>query len=656
MIDGNWSKSKVTAFSGARTLGDPTGVSPPFALQAANAEFDADDVVTRTGFGVAHDPDQAMTAMTNWLSSLGVYLVWFTPGTGVRLIDIASPSPATVHSTAGGAAAAFADAGARLYTAIFGTDGLGATQAVVLNYQSSAFHADKLFPAPLTYTPSAPTEPAAGRVTAGAHYLGYAIEYRHTGPLRLCPDSGVGSPSRTTFQRVTFTAAGAKNAKWTLNTTWPADAVRVHVAMTPVSNPNLYIFVPGAYADVTGGAGESHDITFDISDDELLELQGYNDATEHQLYMAQTAGGTGPFNPSSMFAHGDRMVYITTIDDLAGNSYGAAFVSNRNAFQRLTLENHLIQLPGQLNITTGMSLQGGLYLLNDNQTFVTADNGADPVQWPTPRLIDGRRGTKAPRGVTVAPSKNYGWVADEAGLFCFVGGAYSDLPISYYQESWWKRINWAYAYQVQVVDDAPNHRVCVLVPLDSATTPSHLLTWDYSVGKTAQKAKFSAWYFAGYDPGAIAVVQNDLSGAAVSSAGKKELWLGPSDTDAILRKMQTDETNPYRDNANEIIDFTYETALLPERRGKRTQVLAHHGALWRITGSGSLAMTIQNQDATETATIEGETLSASPGKEIWKPTYLLGEQANYLLELGSLDEWVRISAMSHYWEHFSEQR
>lgn len=650
MLDRTFSKVELPTFRGAVTFLDAPDIPPGYGQIANNCEFKPGGAFQRYGFGSAYNVNQKMAAMKNWLSELGNYLVYFVDGTGIRLFDVTSPTPATALATASGVGAVFADAGTRLYAAIFGTDSLGATHGYVISWQSSAWKADKLFPPPIsaaTYTPGAPTEPSAGVVTVGTHYLAYVVEYRSGAILRMSPDSGSGTPSYSTLQPVSFTSAGSKNLSWVLNpTAWPAGAVKVHVVMTPVYNPNLFIFVPGANATVTGGASDSQTIVFNIDDDELIDAGGHADATKHRLFLTQTTAGAAPIQPHAVFPAGDRMVYVAVEDDGLTNNVGVAYVSNRNAFQEITRENHRIRLPGQLDIRTGFYLHGNVYLAGKNWTFATHDNGEDPVNWPTPYLVDGQKGTLAIRGVEVAPNGSHAWIASKDGLYYF-DGQYSHLPISYWQSDVWRTINWDYAYKIQVIDIAEKKLVCVMVPLGAATTPSHILTWNYRRGFSYDKADYSRWDFTTFDPGSMALVQDQLSAVVAANKHKQELWVGPSDADHLLRQKTGADTTPWSDNSVATA-FQYRTGLLP--KAKPTQIIRHQAFHLRAKGSGSLLQAAYNMDNTFNNDLRQLTLSSAPGEE-----HLVGIKRQLAdamaidFQMNTADSYVELSGIRYYY-------
>ncbi len=575
-----------------------------------------------------------MTAMYNWISSLGNLLVWYrTSDNALRLIDISAPSAITV--IAGdllGYAATFANAGARLYCAFFLANGRGASGARVITFQNAAFVNDLCFSPPLTYVPSAPTEPSTGVVTQGPHLFGYRIEYRNGFLTRPSPDTGVGTPSVSTFAPVAFTAAGGANLSWTLNTAWPAGAVNVYMMMTTVANPNQFFFVPGAVEAVVGGTTMSITFTVDISDDELFATG--RDVTDSLLLLTNTTLDVPPFFPSVVGTHGDRMFYVTTVADNVGNQSGAIYMSNKNAYQEISADLSLIQLPGLQDIVTAISLDGALYIFGPQWTYRTTDNGSAPVTWAAPALVDGRRGTLAVRGAEVSPGGTYAWVAAQDGLYFFNGyfGGSPDnkgTPISYYQQDIWDRINWEVANTLVIKDDSAVHKVYVMVPLDGATVPNYLLTWDYTNGFDPTKAQFSLDSIRNYSPSAMDVVQNSLPGTATGVVKRRELWLGPSTAASILRRNATGDPLPYRD-AIQPIGTVYETSLFPHYGKSKGEVFQHHGADYRVKGSGTLSIITYELDHAQQFDLLDIDLATRPGELPHRGFDLISEGVSHL--------------------------
>jgi hypothetical protein len=655
MIDPRWAKTGITDFSGSWTTIDPTDVPLGRALVAQNVDYMLGQVRTRFGYATAYAANEAAVALFPWVSSLGPYLVWFKPGTGVRAIklDANPPSVATIGAiaTAGVTGASFANAGPRLYVTAFNSSGAAVGPGYVITYKSGSFNCDQLFAPPMIYVPAAPTEPGSGYITAGLHRIGYVVEHRSGYIGRPSPDSGVGTPSTTTFTPVNFTSAGSKNLSLVLNpTAWPTTAAKVHIVMSPASNPALYYFVPGASASVTGGASDSKTIVWSISDEDLAATG--EEATNLLFLSTQTVAGVAPFNPSVIVPYGDRMCYVTTTTDTNGNAIGCAYVSDVNNYQRVSPDRHLVTLPGQLNISTAFAMRQTLYLLGPNYVYGVSDTGTDPVEWPMPAMVDGRRGTIAPRGVTVSPTGQYAWIVNESGVHLFDGSAFARLPISFYNADW-QTINWGAASVIQMVDDPDNKHMYVLAPLGTATTPSNILTFDYHDGLTTDKVAFSLDALSGYSLGSMALVTNELHGTTAANAKHAELWLGSSGTGAIMRQTSAADTYPYRDGAAAITSV-WESSLLPEPQAH--QMLRHHGVWVRATGAGTLHLSMKNEDATWTQALANITLSTAPGGQSLRQMYRIGERCSFRFTTDAVDEYMVIAELSHYHSPYSLQR
>lgn len=600
----DYTQNELTDLGGAVTFLSPEDVPKRNALESQNTSFVRGKVYSRNGFIKAYGSGEPATALFNWISAFGNFLTWYRALDGtIRYIDISASSPATqsfIGTNLNGYACTFTNAGSRLYVCAFDADGKGTSAARVVNYYSSAFHADKAFQGPITYTPSAPTQPGSGDITVGAHRLGYLIRYRTGFTTRPSPDSGATPPDATSFVPVAFTADGDKNASWTLNTTWPTGAVEVQVIMSTVSNPARLIEVPGARATLNGGGSQSVTITFSISDEDLLSsvLSGTGeDATARTNFLTESTGGTAPFVPSCMFFYGDRAVWITRIPDEAGNEVSVAFISNHSAPQEISADQHIYTLPGNLEMVTGCSLAGSLFFFGPSGTFRTSDTGGFPVEWPAAELVDARRGTLAVRGVEVSPAGTYAWVADRSGLYWFQG-QYQILPVSYYTTDVWNRINWDAAQCVQIKDDPTNKTVIVAAPLDDATEPNHLLVYDYTSGVGAAEVDFSLWHIEDQSVGAMTLVQNTLSGTAQGTAKRLEIWTAPG-----ARNLSND---PDFDDSTQ---WENQAAAQPWVIGATAEARTGSNAAVRTTSGGEAAAVSLN--TAKVPVVPGQTVYAS---------------------------------------------
>ncbi len=638
----------VTSPAGAWTRLEATDVPPDRALLSLNAEFNPGAVATRRGFASAFNPNEPIASMFNWICGAGLVLTtsnglaYYNPTSGkVRLVpNLAAPVPVDLFTQAGAAGAFIASGGTRLYVATFKADGTGAGACRVVGVYGAAINTDTAFLGPLTHSPAL-SAVGSGLCTKGTHRVGYIIETRNGFIGKLSPSNASGDFLTTSA----ITVAAGKQIRVVMNpAAWPAEAKNVHVFMSPVINPNQYFLVPGAVSGVPGGLPWATTIDINITDEDLLSTG--TDVTEHVNLFTATPAGVAPFDPFVVLEHGNRIVYLTDIDGIS-----QAYASEPERPQHITADQHVLTLPGFRQMKTGFSLRGGLYLCGPHWTYVTEDNGGKPVEWPTPRLVDGTIGAMGPRCVTVNGSAGFAAVAHVTGLYIFSGGAYQTRPISYYQEPEWKRINWNAAATVQVLDDKDKQQLYVLAPLDAAVQPTHILMWDYADGLSPDKANFSLWNLAGYNPGAGCVVQNPTT-------KQLELWLGNSVAGKVLR-----QASGYNDDSA-AINWQHQTALLPGMAHDIGTVYGHYAVQFRAHGAGTLSIQAKGIDNTRVSNVMTQVLAAAPAQEYTKRYYrnhasqgpLISESASYLFSTSAADEWCSLSSLQHNFREWISHR
>lgn len=630
-----WQQVEVRDFIGAWTDMEPTDVPTTRALRAENVEYFPGQVrLPRFGFGSIQTPGDAIRSMENWIHSYqGIYynlLCYFaTSGThaGITLLDLTSGVYTPLYVPSGGTVGAcFVSAGTRLYMSTFTAALYGSDQPRVyikeFDFSSFPNTADPIYPVPTPTTISAMQSViASNSVTQGTHLISFVMVSR----------SGYTTKPFNAPLSFDFVNTNEINVTLTPATVWPNWFAGFQLIMTTADNPGQFFLVPGTLVSVPGLGGLSTPVStmIGITDDDLTATAV--DATPYFSRYSPT------HFPSVISTYGSRMCYINTTDDLAAQS--VMYISEPNDFQNITADQNAIYLPGQQAMVTQFSLYNTLYILGPHWTYQTADTGDKPVLWQQPLLVDGRIGTLCPLGVTVNASGGFAWVVDTAGLYLFQGGAYSPRPISYYNADVWARINFAAATAIKVVDDTQRQRVRVLVPLDGATAPTHILTWDYSRGLTPEQMSFSLDTIQSYALGSIAYVQNDTTKAV-------ECWLGPNDTTKpVVRQARATDTNPYRDNGAAILP-AYQTSLLPLASA---DVLQHHGDHLRLTGSGTLKVNVLTLDSGRNIALNNITLSETPALLYLRRYHTLSEAASLLLTTTDLDDQVILSGLTHYY-------
>lgn len=277
-----------------------------------------------------------------------------------------------------------------------------------------------------------------------------------------------------------------------------------------------------------------------------------------------------------------------------------------------------------------------------NRTYYTQDNLNNAAFWPSKNLDDSIGGH--PHGV--AQILDYGHQienlvisAHQTGLRVF-NGSFSTTPLSYNIDNIWERINKKYFHTVEAVINALDMEIYIAVPLDAATTPSHILYGDFSEGLTWETIKWSIDSFP-YAPQTIVADLDNTNDEVVIKIG--------SLTGNIYK---IDETL-YTDNL--IAQDSYvEFPLLPVD-GDDT-IYHFTGARVRAKGSGSLAVTVKSLDDVLTATGESITLAASPGKGLFSGFNFTAERCKIKFRVSDAGANFKLNRMSLYMTPVWEQR
>lgn len=652
MFSTSYIKRTITDFLGSWSAREETDIPSNRAALAQNVQYAEGRVLTRCGYAPTFTPADVVGSMFNWLysdPSAGEknYLLWFAnaPSAKLRYASVASPTPTDVYAESGAYAATFANAGSRVITSQFGADGLGRGHGRCVFFNGGTLTADNLFARPmLTTEATIAGSPAFGGLgTPGSRKVAFILETRTGFVGRYGPAS---NDANLTVQPLTLTfTASNKQATVTVTPTgtWPAHAKSVRLVSTVASNQSRYYFVPGASATVTPGTSTAASLTFNISDSDLALTA--NDASAYQFLLTQSNANAAPISPVAAFEAGNRIGYI--VNDA---KYGqCVFFSDENNYQALNAAFSVYYLPGQRQITAAFSIGGVHYLLGPNWTYAVQDSGGFPSNWAGARKVDDAIGTVTPFGVWVNVATSTAWVASKAGLYRFMGGKYDNLPVSW-RNAEYGRINWAAGNTVQIVDDAANKRVHMLVPLDTATLPDTILTWDYTNGTSADKVSFSHDYITnGGAHTAICIVQN-------ATTKKLETWLGPGATTQYFRReKRSPEAAPYHDDESTGILSLYRTG--PVLGTNRPRLSHFHGGTFRVRGAGSVSVSAKALDNVTTFNASAITAASSPGTEEDRAIDIIAEDIKWEITNGGVsDAYFDISGMTTYSSPYTTQR
>jgi hypothetical protein len=629
---------------------EPTDIALPKGMLAKNVSYLPGKVAQRYGYSQVFIDSLATggySSFVNWLFQYLAqprnFMIGFARGVGVRIADLQNVSGTigTLIPDTISAGCYAVPSGLRAIIAQYDANGQGTTGGSIFGYPAAAFgfpaSVDPLFTGPVRTTMTV-TESGTGACTAGIHRFGFIMTTRNGYTTKWGPID-----SNNIYAPASFTSAGGKIINLAVPVPsggWPNDINTIQVLMSTAANPAQYYIVPDAIAGV---AGFTINIQINISDGDLAATGG--DASPYQFLACIDASGAVPFKPNALVNYSSRMGYLT-VDN---SGLPVLYFSNPNNYQSLTKDQHGIYLPGNLQIAAAQPIQAVCYIFGPHWTFSVSDNGDVPATWASAQKVDGSIGTLSPWGVYVNASQGFAWVADEGGLFLFQGGAYPFRPISYYQTPDWQRINWNAAIAVKVIDDKNDKVVRVFAPLDGATQPTHILSWDYTLGTNPEQAHYSLDNIQGYQMGAPAIIENPMTRVL-------ETWIAPgSASQPVIRKNNGKESQPNRD-WNSAINGVYQTALFPGAQGQSGTLNMFHAVRTRALGSGNLSVVPKSLDGTLSAGPFNITLGATPGKLYTNRFYLMNEACSLLVSMNQIDGYWELSSLEMAYTEGCPQR
>lgn len=277
-----------------------------------------------------------------------------------------------------------------------------------------------------------------------------------------------------------------------------------------------------------------------------------------------------------------------------------------------------------------IEFRGSIYFIKSQRTYTTRDNSDSAAFWTVPSSVDQSIGTEA-HGVgkmfdLSGAALDMFLVADRSGLLLY-NGTFAGNNLTFAIDDIWERVNKAAFQWVEVVVDPFKALIYIAVPLDAATRPSHVLVGDYTDGLSADLIKWTTWSFP-KKPTSIVVDVNNTTKKAVFKFGSEEddvLFYDPT----VLNDSGT--------AINSYVQF----ALLPTAD---EDLLNHFGGMRvRAKGSGTLNITAETLDAAQSASVPSITLTAAPGRPLWRPMNMTAERLSVTLGVNSLGDWFKIN-------------
>ncbi len=283
---------------------------------------------------------------------------------------------------------------------------------------------------------------------------------------------------------------------------------------------------------------------------------------------------------------------------------------------------------GSVRVAT--EFRNALYMFKSLRAYVTQDNlSTEPVFWEV-ITIDKGVGSEVFGISTILDAKGTSTdrfvLADRSGLLVFDG--YFNRPeLTFKVEGIWNRINKEVFSKIQVLNDPVTQSLYILLPLDGATSPSHVLYGDYSLGLNPTTIKWCLWSFP------VAMVSGVVD---VETNGNTYLRVaGFSGNVYNLSGSLNDDGTA--------IESYVKTAYL-----KLNNVDVHHfnELSLRVKGSGNLVITLYGLDDVNTKVLSDLPLSSAPGKLKHKWINFVNEAISIKLSVSAFNEWFNCAGLN----------
>lgn len=650
IIDPNWKRIAYSKFGGAVTSIQEEKVAPPNLAQCRNFTFAPDGLYPRTGYKEL-GANQPIVSAEGWITAFGRFVLIYDPAYGVKILDLSSPSTyGDLISNTGKTGAKFANTGNFAYVSYHDSTQLGVGSGKVVCKVGVLFHADDLFPAPMTTAFGSVTEPGSGEITAGSHNLAYLVRYRHGATLQLSPHSSSSvPPTPATLLPKSFTATGGANASVSITATWPSDAVGVYLCMTPKHNSALYLEVPSSYQAVTGGATSSITFTWSISDESLMAAADEDSELQHSkrlLLLTKATQGAAPFAPHNFVAYGERLLYLTTQLDASGQKEGFVYASNRNRWQEIYSNKSFLRLKSKGIILCGQEMDGEVHLFGPSVTQAARDNLSDPVAWST-RVSSNAIGTQSINGISYNNDLRVIFVAHTSGLYAY-NGAYPANPLSYWNDDLWQQINWNYPHLVQVVDDPEKKVVHVVAAINGSSSVNAWWTWDYREGTAHNKVRFSDRTMALYAVRGLVLVKNTATSNSLAY-DKSEVWAFTAASGKIRYPKTTGDTDLYKDGTA-AIDYLIQPAFPPASTDAKKML---HGWSGNVAGEGELTSQLVNKAGTRAIDLATLMLEEDNTESVSRQGSIVDAFPGVVIQMNTAGHYFRLTDLELYWSVYS---
>jgi hypothetical protein len=487
-------------------------------------------------------------------------------------------------------------------------------------YQGSGTARKAAGSAPTSFTLGAATSASAGHVDAGKYLLAVAYEF----------DTGFITKPGPVGAFTLYDAPGSKKIDISTVPVGPTGVVARHIlsskvilndaagATTYTGRQDDYemFFIPNG--TISNNSGNSITVDYFSAD-----LQASADYLLDQLESIPAGLGMCDYQGRlCLWAQDDSEDIIRTSKSGEPESFS-------------DVDGFILANPGDSGggVKCCLEFKGSLNIHKSQRSYTTRDDGInEPSTWKVIDLDKGV-GTECFGISEVLDSRGNTMdrylMASRSGLLQFIGN-FAEKELTWKVQDLWARINKAAFNTIQVCLDPVGKEIYVAIPLDSATSPSHILYGDYNYGMDAANIRWSLWSFP-TAPDCIAIDVNYTTKETIFRFGSLAGNIYKMDKTALTDAGPT------------VITAYYETALVSSETDGGVSHFAR--VRLRVVGVGSLIITSASEDRATTTVWPSIGLGLTPGKEMERRINFQAGRASFKFSVESSGDYYKINTI-----------
>lgn len=286
-------------------------------------------------------------------------------------------------------------------------------------------------------------------------------------------------------------------------------------------------------------------------------------------------------------------------------------------------------LDGSEGFKNSFELRSLFYILKSDRTKVTQDNGQNAAFWAV-NDVDLSNGCECHCVGKMLDKDGKNtldtvMIASPSGLYAF-DGTYARKMLSWKIDKLWGRINKSAFQTIEITVNTIDFEIAIAIPLDLASSPSHVFYCDYSKGLNDKDVRWCPWTFPILPTSILYTIDY----------GTKEVRLQYASNNVnVLTEGLTNDLNTAIDN---YARFAYVAV------GYSGQLINFSSITSLIIGYGTAELTIYSLNDYLTKSLTSWELQDPPPGYMTRDTGgFEAEKASVLIEVNAIDSWMNVN-------------